>query len=87
MTNFTNTVLYIGVTNNLVRRVSEHKQEVTDGFTKKYHTTKLVYFEIFSDSYSSISREKQLKAGSRKAKDTLIRASNPEYRDLYNSIL
>ena len=72
LTNKVNSVLYIGVTNDLKRRVYEHKQEQIDGFTKKYHITKLVYFEHFSDPYTAISREKQLKRWTRVKKNALI---------------
>lgn len=71
MTNNNNSVLYTGMTNNLIRRVYEHKEKIIDGFTKKYNCTKLVYYEIFNDPYNAIAREKQIKAGSRKKKLTL----------------
>ncbi len=76
LTNKNNTVLYVGVTNNLVRRVWEHKSKLIGGFTKKYNVTKLVYFEKYNDPTSAIVREKQLKAGSRKKKLELINALN-----------
>ena len=60
LTNFTNTVLYTGVTNNLIKRVYEHKQKLVDGFTKKYHVDKLVYFEIFQDPENAIKKEKTI---------------------------
>ncbi len=66
MTNKVNTVLYTGFTNDLVRRVYEHKEKIIEGFTKKYNINKLVYYEIFSDARNAIIREKQIKAGSRK---------------------
>jgi putative endonuclease len=86
-TNQHNRVLYTGVTNNLVRRVYEHKSKLIDGFTKRYNVTKLVYFEIADCPEAAISREKQIKAGSRKRKLDLINGSNPEWRDLYEEIL
>lgn len=86
MTNKNNTVLYTGMTNNLIRRVYEHKEKLIDGFTKKYNCTKLVYYEIFSNPYDAIAREKQIKAGSRKKKIVLINTMNPEWNDLYNQI-
>jgi len=86
MTNKNNTVLYTGMTNNLIRRVYKHKEKIIDGFTKKYNCTKLVYYEIFNDPYNAITREKQIKAGSRKKKIDLINAMNPEWNDLYNQI-
>jgi putative endonuclease len=70
LTNFTNKVLYIGVTNDLVKRIWEHKQKVTKGFTARYNVNKLVYFEACEDVLSAIAREKQLKAGSRQKKLT-----------------
>ena len=81
LTNKVNSVLYIGVTNDLKRRVYEHKQEQIDGFTKKYHITKLVYFENFSDPYTAISREKQLKRWTRVKKNALIETKNPDWND------
>lgn len=87
ITNKNNTVLYTGVTNNLVRRVYEHKEKLIEGFTKKYNCTKLVWYELHTDAYSAISHEKQIKAGSRKKKLELINSLNPEWKDLYNEIL
>ena len=86
LTNKWNSVLYVGVTNNLVRRVWEHKNKFVDSFTSRYKLDKLVYFEVFEDSYNAISREKQLKGGSRKQKVELIKKDNPEYKDLYDQI-
>jgi len=68
MTNDRNTVLYVGVTGDLIRRVYEHKAKLADGFTKKYNIVKLVYYEVFEDIESAILREKQIKAGSRQKK-------------------
>jgi putative endonuclease len=82
MTNAYNTVLYTGVTNNLQRRVAEHKSGAGSGFTKKYNVTKLVYFESGDDVNIAIAREKQIKAGSRKKKIELIESINPEWKDL-----
>ena len=87
MTNSTNTVLYIGVTANLIKRVNEHKEKLIKGFTQRYNLTKLVYFEIFGDIEEAIKREKQLKAGSRKKKIALITKDNPFCRDLYDKIV
>ena len=87
MTNSTNTVLYIGVTANLIKRVNEHKEKLIKGFTQRYNLTKLVYFEIFEDLEEAIKREKQLKAGSRKKKIALITKDNPFCRDLYDKIV
>jgi putative endonuclease len=87
MTNPANTVLYTGVTNDLLRRVAEHKSgQFVSSFTKKYNVTKLVYFEAGKDVYGAISREKQIKAGSRKKKIGLINSMNPEWRDLSDDI-
>ncbi|HOW26941.1 MAG TPA: GIY-YIG nuclease family protein [Elusimicrobiota bacterium] len=85
-TNLHHTVLYTGVTNDLVRRVWEHKGKAVEGFTKKYNVTKLVYYEVFDDSYNAIAREKQLKGGSRKKKDLLIDKMNPTWKDLYDEL-
>jgi putative endonuclease len=87
MTNKTNKVLYTGVTNNLQRRVFEHKEKLVDGFTKKYNITKLLYYEVFVDIGDAIQREKQIKGGSREKKIKLIQSFNPNYRDLYEDII
>jgi len=84
MTNKRNTVLYTGVTNNLERRVYEHKNKLVEGFTEKYNVDKLAYFETSNDSISAIEREKQIKAGSRSKKIILIEKMNPEWKDLAN---
>lgn len=86
MTNNNNTVIYTGMTNNLMRRVYEHKEKLIDGFTKKYNATKLVFYEIYKDSYTAIQREKQIKAGSRKKKVALIESLNPKWKDLSSEI-
>jgi putative endonuclease len=80
-------VLYIGVTSDLIKRVHEHKNEMIDGFSKKYKTKKLVYYEITTDVLSAIEREKQLKKWRREKKETLISKKNPERKDLYGSIV
>lgn len=82
-----NDVLYVGVTNNLVRRIYEHKNKLYNGFSKKYNLTKLLYYEVFDDAQNAITREKQLKAGSRQKKIDLILKINKEYRDLYDGIV
>ncbi len=74
------------MTNNLIRRVYEHKEKIIDGFTKKYNCTKLAYYEIFNDPYNAIAREKQIKAGSRKKKIGLINSMNPNWKDLYDDL-
>jgi putative endonuclease len=86
MSNKNNTVIYTGVTNNLKRRVYEHKEKMIDGFTKKYNVDKLVYFEFIDDINSAIQREKQIKAGSRKKKIDLINSINKGWKDLYDEI-
>jgi putative endonuclease len=82
----TTRVLYIGVTNNVIKRVEEHKNEINDGFTKKYQTKKLVYYEYFTDIVQAIKREKELKGWSRKKKITLIQDQNSGWKDLYSGI-
>ncbi len=87
MTNKVNTVLYVGVTSNLVKRVYQHKNKLADGFTSKYNIDKLVYYEIFEDIKEAIKREKQLKNWHREWKMNLIKQSNPQFNDLYQSLL
>ncbi len=82
-----NGTLYIGLTNNLMKRVYEHKQGMVKGFTKKYHVDKLVYYEETNDANSAISREKQMKKWKRNWKISLIERTNPEGKDLYNNLL
>jgi len=79
--------LYTGVTNNLVRRVFEHRNELIKGFTSKYHLHKLVYYEILKDEIQAIVREKQIKDMNRIDKIRLIKAINPKLKDLYESIV
>ena len=83
MTNKHNTVLYTGVTNDLWRRVSEHKMKLLPGFTSRYNVDTLVYYEVFEDINAAIAREKQIKAGSRQKKNDLIRGMNPEWKELF----
>lgn len=87
MTNFTNSVIYIGVTNDIIRRAYGHKNKLAKGFTSRYNVNKLVYFEDYPDALSAISREKQLKAGSRQKKIDLISKTNPKFRDLYSELI
>ena len=82
MTNSRHTVLYTGVTNDLLRRVEEHKNNKGTIFTKKYNVNKLLYYECGDDINIAITREKQIKAGSRKKKIDLINSMNPEWKDL-----
>ena len=79
--------LYIGVTNDLIRRVYEHKHGLAEGFTKKYNLKKLLYFEIYDSSKEAIAREKQLKHWNREWKLNLIRRSNPTFKDLYDEVV
>jgi putative endonuclease len=78
--------LYIGVTSNLKKRVYEHKNDLADGFTKRYQVHRLVYFEFTTDAHSAITREKQLKAWKRRWKIELIQKDNPNWRDLYDDL-
>ena len=87
LTNEYNTVLYIGVTSDIVKRIYEHKNKVVDGFSKKYNLNKLVYYEIYEDVVTAIEREKFLKGKVRKYKIDLINRINPNWDDLYNDIL
>ena len=87
LTNKNNTVLYTGVTSNLVKRIYEHKNKIIQGFTSIYNVNKLVYYEIYDDITDAINREKQIKAGSRKKKIELINNINSDWNDLYNSIV
>ena len=82
LTNKTNRVLYIGVTNNLERRLYEHRNELADSFTKRYHVHKLVYFETTTDIRTAIERENQLKGWLRVKKNALIETMNPKWEDL-----
>jgi len=81
-----NNVLYTGVTNDLIRRVYEHKNKLVAGFTQKYNVDRLVYFEVCSGIVVAIEREKQIKGWSRKKKQDLINTLNPEWDDLYRSL-
>jgi putative endonuclease len=82
LTNKSNNVLYIGVTNDLIRRIFEHKNKLVEGFTKKYNLRKLVYYEVANDIESAINREKQLKNWHRDRKINLIDQFNPDWKDL-----
>ncbi|PLX67004.1 MAG: excinuclease ABC subunit C [Denitrovibrio sp.] len=86
ITNRTGSVLYTGVTSNLIKRIYEHKNKLIDGFSKKYSLEVLVYYECFDDIALAITREKQIKSGSRKSKLLLINGLNREWRDLYIDI-
>ena len=86
MTNQRNTVLYTGVTNNLLRRIEEHKSGIGSGFTKRYNVSKLIYFEMTTEINIAIAREKQIKSWSRKRKEELIATQNPEWKDLIDDL-
>ena len=87
LSNKRNGTLYIGISNDTLRRVKEHKQNTKPCFTKKYHTFKLVYFETHDDIYTAITREKQLKNWKRIWKISLIEEYNPEWIDLYKTLI
>ena len=82
MSNWKNNVLYIGITNNLLRRIREHKTRQSEGFTKKYNVTKLVYYEVTNDVSAAIMREKEIKKWRREKKNALVNKMNPDWADL-----
>ena len=79
LTNKSNRVFYTGVTNDLFRRIYEHKEKIIKGFTQKYNLSKLIYYEVYDDIELALNREKQIKAGSRKKKIELIKNLNPDF--------
>jgi len=83
LSNWNNKVIYLGMTNNLERRIYEHKNKLLPGFTNKYNVNKLVYFEIFNDVTTAIAREKEIKKWRREKKNTLIESMNPNWDELY----
>lgn len=83
LTNRPRGTYYVGVTSDLKRRVWEHREGVTGGFTSKYNVRKLVYYEVFQDAENAIKREKRLKHWTRDSKNELIKADNPDWQDLY----
>jgi putative endonuclease len=87
LTNKYNKVLYVGITNDLIRRIYEHKNNLVEGFTSKYNVHKLVYYDLTSDVMSAITREKQIKGWTRDKKIKLIESMNPEWKDLYYDII
>ena len=88
LANVTGTVVYTGVTNDVVRRVYEHRHDTDlNSFTARYSVHKLVYFESTSSRYEAISREKQIKSWNRKRKNQLVESMNPKWEDLYDSLL
>lgn len=76
-------MLYVGITNNLTRRVYEHKSKLVDGYTKKYNVNKLIYFEEFNNPLDAIAAEKKIKGWTRKKKNKLIESKNPEWKELF----
>ncbi len=82
LTNWNNKVMYVGMTNNLERRLIEHRDHISAGFTSRYNVHKLVCFEVTQDVQSALEREKQIKHWRREKKNALVLASNPEWRDL-----
>ena len=88
LTNENGNVLYTGITNDLIRRVYEHKNHLDKGsFTARYNVEKLVYYETTNDVESAIAREKQIKGWNRKRKNKLVESKNPNWNDLYDSLL
>lgn len=87
ITNRKNGTLYTGVTSDIIQRIYQHKNGITKGFTSKYSCKTLVYFELHDTMYDAISREKQIKAGSRADKLRLIEGMNPTWKDLYEEII
>jgi len=86
LSNKSNNVTYIGITNNLARRVYEHKNKMVEGFTSKYNVDKLIYYEEYKETQYALNREKQLKGWTKVKKANLINKLNPEWKDLYNQI-
>ncbi len=86
LSNLRNTVIYTGVSSDLKARVYQHREKLLPGFTKRYNVSKLVHYEVSDDPSVAISREKQIKAGARQDKIDLINNSNPEWKDLYESL-
>jgi putative endonuclease len=86
MANDRRTVIYTGVTGQLKARIYQHRTGAISGFTKKYNVSRLVYYEVTTEVYSAISRERQIKGGSRAKKIALIESMNPTWKDLYDSI-
>ncbi len=87
LTNYTHSVLYVGVTSNLQRRIYQHRTHLIAGFTDRYNVVILVYFECCESIREAIAREKQLKAGNRARKEALINEKNPYWQDLYAEVM
>jgi putative endonuclease len=82
LTNWNGSVMYVGMTNDLERRMAEHKSKTVPGFTSKYNVKKLVYFEHMTDVFRAIEREKEIKKRRRQKKDRLVESINPEWKEL-----
>jgi putative endonuclease len=87
LTNWNNKVMYVGMTNDLKRRIYEHKEKLVKGFTGKYNADKLVYYEHTSDVNAALNREKEIKKWRREKKDNLVISTNPSWRDLSEEFL
>ncbi len=87
LTNWNNKVMYVGITNDLVRRIYEHKEKFVKGFTEKYNVTKLVYYEQTPDISEALNREKEIKKWRREKKNRLVISTNPQWRDLSEDFL
>lgn len=87
LTNKNNKVLYTGITNNLERRIYQHKNKLVKGFTERYNVNKLVYFDYTQDVNAAITKEKQIKGWTRKKKNELIESMNPNWEDLYEKLV
>ena len=87
LTNKNNKVLYTGITNNLERRIYQHKNKLVKGFTERYNVNKLVYFDYTQDVNAAITKEKQIKGWTRKKKNELIESMNPDWEDLYEKLV
>ncbi len=84
--NKNNTTIYTGITSNLIKRIWEHKNKITEGFSSRYNLVKLLYYETLNDPENAIIREKQIKSGSREKKIRLIESMNPDWEDLYPNL-
>ena len=82
LTNWNNKIMYVGITNNLQRRLYEHQHELVDGFTKKYHIHKLVYYDCCGEVTSAIAREKEIKGWTRARKNALVESKNPNWEEI-----
>ena len=87
VTNYTNRVIYTGVTGDLLARIQQHRDKANVGFTNRYNAWKLVYFEQTREVVSALEREKRIKGGSRATKVALVESTNPKWRDLYPELL